>query len=223
MNPAVDPTDTLGPMASLRKTVDTLWTHLAPAGKPQSLRRILFTAPRSGQGTTTVALCAALGLARHLQAKVTLVETGAPSATLAALLGAEPQPGLSEVLAGEAERESAIRQGLDSELIVMPAGSRPIQPGALNGDLARGLLEWLGQRRDFLLIDAPPLLLHPEARPLMWEADQIVVVLEAGRTRKDEARALVQALNEAQVEVLGCVLNRYRPDLPSWIGGSSLA
>ena len=32
------------PLAPLRKTIDTLWSTIAPSGKPKSLRRILFTA-----------------------------------------------------------------------------------------------------------------------------------------------------------------------------------
>jgi Mrp family chromosome partitioning ATPase len=220
--PTVHLTDHKEPLAALKRTVDALWTHLAPDGKPESLRRILFTAPGRRQGTTTVTLCAALGLARHLQATVTLIEAGAPSATLAVMLGAEPQPGLSEVLAHEAERSTATRQGVDPGLLVMPAGSRPYQPGDLSGERVRDVLAWLAKGRDFLLIDAPPILLHPEAHPLLWEVDQVVVVLDAGRSKKDEARALVKALNEAGVEVLGCILNRYQPDLPGWIGGSRL-
>jgi len=73
-----------------------------------------------------------------------------------------------------------------------------------------------------LLIDAPPILLHPEAHPLLWGIDQAVVILESGRSRKDQARALLDLLHHAEVEVLGCVLNRYQPELPSWIGGSKL-
>lgn len=216
----VGPNASSGPLASFRRSIDTLWTHVAPGGKPGSQRRILFTAPRSGQGTTTVATCAALGLARHLQAKVALIEAGAPSAALAALLEAQPQPGLSEVLSGQAKPESAIRRGPDPGLLVMFAGNRLIPPGAWNREPARQLLRWFGQGQDFVLIDCPPILSHPEARPLLREVDQVVVVLQAGRSRKDEARDLIQAMTEARMDVLGCILNRYQPDLPSWIGGS---
>jgi len=215
-------TDTKEPLAALRKTVDNLWTHLVPGGKPENLRRILFTSPGPRQGTTTVALCAALGLARHLQASVTLVETGSPSATLAVMLGGDPKPGLSEVLGGEAHRTAAARQSADPGLIYMPAGNRRYQAGDLASAKLRDVLDSLGQGRDFLLIDAPPILQNPEAHPLLWEVDQVVIVVEAGRSRKDAARALLKALNKAGVEILGCVLNRYRPDLPSWIGGTKM-
>jgi non-specific protein-tyrosine kinase len=215
-------TDPHEPLAALRETVDTLWTHLAPAGKPEHLRRILFTAPGHRQGTTTVALCAALGLTRHLNAGVTLLETGAPSATLAVLLGKEPTPGLSEVLGHVAERAAGTRQAEDPGLLIMPAGGKAFEAGDLTDERMQEILKWLAHGRDFLLIDAPPILLHPEAHPLLWEVDQVVIVLDAGRSRKDEARALIKMLNKAGVDVLGCVLNRYRPDLPSWIGGSQL-
>jgi Mrp family chromosome partitioning ATPase len=211
------------PLAPLRKTVDVLWSTIAPAGKPKSLRRILFTAPGEDQGTTTVALCAAMGLTRHLHARVTMVEAEAPSAMLATMLGENPTPGLSEVLAGEVERARAVRRGQGPNLLLVPGGGREFEPGVLNTPEARDLFRWLGEDRDFLLIDAPPILLHPEARPLLWQADGVIVVLEAGRSRKDQSRALVRALSEAGVEVLGCVLNRYKPELPTWLGGSEHA
>jgi Mrp family chromosome partitioning ATPase len=223
MKHVVHPTDPEEPLAGLRGTVDTLWTHIAPAGKPQSTRRILFTSPGAGQGTTTVALCAAIGLARHLKATVTLLETGAPSRTLAALLGAEPTPGFSEVLAGEAERAAAIRRSSDQGMLFVPAGNRSFDPGDLTGDSAQELVQGFANGRDYLLIDAPPILLHPEAHPLLWGIDQAVVILESGRSRKDQSRALLEILHDAEVEVLGCVLNRYQPELPSWIGGSQLS
>ena len=211
-----------GPLQALRPAVDSLWARLAPHGRPERLRRILFTAPGAGQGTTTVAACAAVGLARHLRAKVCLVETGAPSAVLATLLGLEPSPGISEVLQGQAERVRALRATVEPELVVVPAGELEFEPGMLATEEARSLLEWLGDGVDFLLLDAPPVHLHPEVRPLLWHADEAVVVLEAGRTRKDEAKALVEALGQASVRVTGSVLNRYKPELPAWMGGSKL-
>jgi len=222
MSFAVHPTDPQEPLAALKETVDSLWTHLAPSGKPDGLRRILFTAPDAGQGTTTVAVCAALGLARHLQVPVTLVEAGAPSGTMATLLGAEAEPGLSEVLAGQAERAASIRRGVDRNLLFVPAGRRAYSPGDLGRERSRELIGWLGQGRDFLIVDAPPILLHPEAHSLLWEVDQVVVVLEVGRSRKDRARALLKVIAGAGAPVLGCVLNRYEPELPAWIGGGHL-
>ena len=217
---AVHPINDGEPLAPLRKTIDVLWSTIAPAGRPKSLRRILFTAPGEDQGTTTVALCAAIGLAKHLQARVTMVEAQAPSVMLATMLGEEPKPGLSEVLAGETDRARGVRRGQGQNLLLVPGGGGTIETGVLNSPAARDLFRWLGEDRDFLLIDAPPILLHPEARPLLWQAEQAIVVLEAGRSRKDESRALLRALNEAGLEVLGCVLNRYKPELPTWLGGS---
>ena len=222
MSHRTHPTDPGEPLEALAPTIDSLWATFAPSGRSAGLRRILFTSTGKGQGTTTVAMCTAIGLARHLQARVTIVEIQSPSVMLAALIGEEPKPGLSEVLAGQVERERGLRRSQGQFLTVMPGGGIEIEPGALNSKVAREVFTWLETDRDFLLIDAPPILRHPEARPLLWHADQAVVVLESGKSRKDEARALTRALGEAGLEVLGAVLNRYKPDLPSWIGGSDL-
>ena len=210
------------PLRSLRSVVDTLWARLAPHGRPQKQRRILFTAPDGGgQGTATVTACAAVGLARHLRCKVCLVEGGAPSEVIATLFGLEPQPGLSEVLAGEAQRVKALRMTGEPDLVIMPAGMRGYAPGALVTEEARSLFRWLADGVDFLLVDAPAVHRLPEVRPLLWEVEQAVVVVEAARSRKDEARALVEALTSSGVEVLGCALAGYRSELPTWIGGFS--
>lgn len=209
-----------GPLRSLRPVIDTLWARLAPHGRPREQRRILFTAPeQGGQGTTTVAACAALGLARHLRSKVCLVEARAPSEVLAALFGLDPQPGLSEVLAGEAQRVKALRMTGEPDLVILPAGTRGFEPGALVTEEAHALFRWLADGVDFLLVDAPAVHLLPEVRPLLWEVEQAVVVAEAGKTRKDEARTLVEALAASGVEVLGSALTGYRTELPTWIGG----
>jgi Mrp family chromosome partitioning ATPase len=218
---AVHPLDPGGSLYSLRGAVDSLWSRVAPHGRPDSQRRLLFTAAAEGQGTTTVAACAAIGLARHLRVKVCLVETGAPSLVLATLLGLDPQPGLSEVLAGEADRLQALRRTAEPDLVVMPAGKRALEPGVLATDPAKALFRWLGNGVDFLCFDAPPVHLEPQIRPLLWEVDQAIVVLEAGKTRKDEAQALIETIRHAEVEVLGTVLNRYRPELPTWIDSDS--
>jgi Mrp family chromosome partitioning ATPase len=112
---------------------------------------------------------------------------------------------------------------MDQGMRFVPAGNRPFAPGDLTGERARELVSGFGDGGDYLLIDAPPILLHPEAHPLLWRVDQAVVVLEAGRSRKDQSRALLKLLHGAGVEVLGCVLNRYQPELPSWIGGAGAA
>ena len=211
---------TLDPLASLASTIEGLWTHLAPKGKPETRKRILFTAPGPGQGTTTLACCAALGLARYLKGSVALVEVGGQSDALAKLLGIEARPGFSEALAGEIDPKSGIRPCNTPGLMVMPAGNGALRPGALAEEAARELLNWLSQGRDFVIIDTPPFHLHPELQPLLRSVHQAVVVVESGRARKDETQALIRTLKEGDVEVLGCDLNRFSSDLPAWIQGT---
>jgi Mrp family chromosome partitioning ATPase len=203
-----------GSLAALDRfgtSADTLWTRIAPAKRPGELRTIAFVGAGQGVGTSTVAICTAVGLARHLRAKVTLVEIGLGASALAPLLGLSEAPGLSQVLAGTAPSASCVRGcGLDG-LGVVTSGGGVAAPGDFASERTRKLFEELGAGRDFLLIDAPPLVAHPELHPILLHAREAVMVLEAGRTTREEASSLMEILVRSGVDVLGSVLNRVRP------------
>ena len=204
-------TTEVGSLAALSRFgsgADTLWTGIAPARRLGTLRTIVFVGAGHGVGTTTTALCTAVGLARHLRAKVMLVEIGLGASALAPLLGLSDGPGLTQVLAGTASSASCVRGcGLEGLAVVTSAGG-VAAPGDFASERTRKLFEDLGAGRDFLLIDAPPLVAHPELHPILLHAREAVMVLEAGRTTREEASSLMEILVRSGVDVLGSVLNR---------------
>jgi Mrp family chromosome partitioning ATPase len=68
-------------------------------------------------------------------------------------------------------------------------------------------------RQDFdaVLIDAPPVLGLPDARVLGHMADGVILVLRAGQTTLETARAARQRLAEDGTVVLGTILNAWDP------------
>jgi receptor protein-tyrosine kinase len=61
---------------------------------------------------------------------------------------------------------------------------------------------------DFLIIDAPPLSRYADAIALGRLSDGIVLILEAGSTRRDAALAAVEHVRSSRIQVLGAVLNK---------------
>jgi Mrp family chromosome partitioning ATPase len=203
-------TGSLEALSALGSSAETLWTRIAPVLQQGTRRSIVFVGADHGAGTSTVAACTAAGLARHLRAKVLLVELGAGRPGLAPLLGLPEGPGLAEMLRDGVPAGACVcGSGLEG-LEIVTAGRGAVPVGGLASERATRVFEELGAGRDFLLVDAPPIQLHTELHAVLMHAREAVVVLDADRTQRDAARGLLDILGRAGLSVLGCVLNRAR-------------
>lgn len=70
---------------------------------------------------------------------------------------------------------------------------------------------------DVVLVDAGDLALGGELLSLARTVDAVVVVVEAGKTRKKELTQAVSAMGAAGGNVVGLVLYRRKPLLPAWL------
>ena len=68
-----------------------------------------------------------------------------------------------------------------------------------------------------ILIDCRALKVSSEAALLAATVDGVVVVVEAGRTRRDEIKNVRRTLEVAQGNFLGVILNKRRYPVPQWL------
>jgi hypothetical protein len=61
---------------------------------------------------------------------------------------------------------------------------------------------------DLTIIDAPALLEYADCVPLLPVVDGVIVVADAGATRRSELAELTDVLQSTNATVVGCVLNR---------------
>ena len=69
------------------------------------------------------------------------------------------------------------------------------------------LLHELAQQVDVVLIDSPPVLPVADATALAQAVDGVLLVLEAGHTRRKAARQAVESLRQVGANLVGVVLN----------------
>ena len=222
-----DPEDG-GRAESIRQLRTNLAFLRAADGPRSGAEVVLVTSALGGEGKTTTALDLARSMAEAGE-RVLLVEADLRRPTLAATLRLEPGPGLSEVLAGQAEVAAAVQPGGLDGLAVLPAGAVPPNPAELLGSARMadvvGLL-----RADYakVVLDSPPLLPVTDAAVCSAVADGVLVVVRWGRTSRAEVSEAVAMLQQVRASVLGGVLNGRRltrserrryssdPPDPSW-------
>jgi Mrp family chromosome partitioning ATPase len=197
----------LAPPGSARDAVSFLASRLVKlTGNRRQGVTLVVTSPRSGGGTTTVAVNTALALAA-LGRDVVLVGADLHAPRLHECLGLVLSPGLLDVVDGDRSAEMALQRTSLPNLRVLAAGVRPGAEPHLHVDQVRLVLGQLAAHA-VVVVDAPPLLTWAESLLLADQADAVLLVADfRSGTRSDAADAV--ALGQGfQSQIAGWVVNR---------------
>lgn len=205
--PLVVHADPRNPRAESFRTLRTNLQFLAVRddGDPRARSFVVSSAgPSEGKSTTTANLAIALA---ETGARVALVDGDLRLPKIAHYMGIEGGAGLTDVLIGRAELADVLQRWGRGELYVLPAGKVPPNPSELLGSQAMSsLLDSLGEHFDFVLIDAPPLLLVTDAAVVSKRTSGTLLVAASGSTRKAALEMAVRALATAGARLLGVVV-----------------
>jgi capsular exopolysaccharide synthesis family protein len=181
-------------------------TRISQREEDVPLRSLLVTSPSSGDGKSVTAGNLALAMAQEFQRSVVLVDGDLRTPSIHAMFGLEPQPGLTEVLMGEASLDEALVYLPDHRLTILPAGGTPQFPTELLGSTAmRRTIDQLRARFDRILLDTPAVMPLADTGTVAPLADGVLLVIRAGVTQRP---ALEQALTVFEEhKVIGVLLN----------------
>lgn len=99
-----------------------------------------------------------------------------------------------------------VRTAVD-KLLLLPAGERPPNPAdLLSSKRMREIIAILKAKATYILFDAPPVLAATDASLLALKADAALLVVRAGKTRRDDVTRARQALEQVNVRIVGAVL-----------------
>ncbi len=172
------------------------------------LKTIVVTSavPKEGKSTVSANLAAAIA---QLGRQVLLIDADMRVPSQHHLWQLTNAVGLSEVLVGQAEFDTAVSNVIDN-LDVLTAGVRPPNPLALlDSKRMASLIENFSSQYnyDFVIIDAPPLLLAADALTLSQMTDGILLVARPGVIDSNSAAAAQEMLERSSHNVLGLVVN----------------
>ncbi|MFN6529635.1 polysaccharide biosynthesis tyrosine autokinase [Nostoc sp. ChiSLP03a] len=172
------------------------------------LKTIVITSaiPKEGKSTVSANLAAAIA---QLGRQVLLIDADMRVPSQHHLWQLTNEVGLSEVLVGQAEFNIAVSKVMDN-LDVLTAGVRPPNPLALlDSKRMASLIDSFSSqyKYDFVIIDAPPLLLAADALTLSQMTDGILLVARPGVIDSNSANAAQEILERSNYNVLGLVVN----------------
>jgi capsular exopolysaccharide synthesis family protein len=196
-----------------------VYARVTGRSQPEKLRTLLFTSAERGEGKTTSSVLFSLVSSLHQGARTCIVDADLHRPRLDQMLDVPREPGLAEVLAENFPIESCIKTTRHENLKVIPAGARrPYPSELLQPDALAATIGKLRLLFDIIVIDAPPLLPVSDPAILSREVDGVVLVVRAGKTRRDVILRGKKILEDVGANVIGVIVNNADDVLPYHYG-----
>lgn len=189
----------------------TLRTNLNAALRAARNHVVAIGGPAPGVGKSFVCVNLALLLASPRR-KVLLVDADLRRGRLHREFGLDRAPGVSEVVAGTASLEAALRPTGTEGLDLVSAGELSDDPTAvLESPKFQELLAEAGKRYDVVVVDTPAILAVTDPAIVARLAGLNLLVLRAGEHPMEEIALSVKRLAQNGAQVGGAILNDVRP------------
>jgi capsular exopolysaccharide synthesis family protein len=182
-------------------------------------RMVVFAGIDHGDGCSQISASVAKLLAQNAEGAVCLVEANFRSPALLRLFGTTNHHGLTDALLSEGSiRSFAKSVSTDDKLWLLSSGALAADSAnLLTSDRVKARLAELRSDFAFVIIDAPPLTLYADAITIAQYANGLVLILEAGSTRRDAAQTVAANLRSSNIPILGAVLNKRTFPIPEKI------
>ncbi|MFQ5433664.1 MAG: CpsD/CapB family tyrosine-protein kinase [Anaerolineae bacterium] len=183
----------------------TLRTNLSFYSLDNPIRSLVVTSPAVGEGKSTTVANLAVTMAQSGRRTI-LVDCDLRRPLLHELLDLKAEPGLTNVVLGE-EKELPLQQTSVENLWLLACGPKPPNPADLLGTKRMDqIIASLAESADIVLFDAPPVIAVTDAAVLGAKVDGVMLVISAGKTRREHAERAKEMLEKAHVRIIGTTL-----------------
>lgn len=183
-------------------------------GEVGGVMLITSPAPREGKSMVSANLAISYATAGY---RTLLLDGDTRRGRAQEMFNLNRAPGLTDALMERATLEDVFQETSVENLTLLARGA----PGGFNADLLEGagmreLLEKAREEYDVVVIDGPPLAAGADALVLGSFVNKVVVVLRAGTTTEDLAKAKLEALGNVELPIVGAVLNALPKSAPDY-------
>lgn len=197
------------PASAAAEAYRTLRTNILFSSLDKPIHTLLITSAEPTPEKSLTAANLAVTMAQAEQ-RVLLVDCDLRQPMLHTIFGLVNDQGLTSAILDQ-EAPLAIQPTEVPGLSLLPSGPLPPRPADLLGSRRmEGLLHRLRQAADIVIFDTPPVQNVTDALVLSTRVDGVLLVVQAGRSRRDRVREARQKLEKVKANLLGVVLSNAR-------------
>src|SRR2546426_1132355 len=221
------------PKSPVAEAYRTIRTNIQFMRMERQGKVLVVTSPTLQEGKTTTIVNLALTMAQNGQ-RTLLVGANLRRPSIHRFFGIEREPGLSDILVGNAQWRDCIRTvadilmgrfemedimaspGLDN-LHIIESGPVPANPSELLSTPAMGtFLREAREEYDIVLIDTPPVLPVTDSAIVAGQTDGVILVYQAGKVGRLVLKRAKAHLEAARAKVWGVVLNDAQTEIAGY-------
>jgi non-specific protein-tyrosine kinase len=195
------------PRSPAAEAYRALRTNLTFAALDKPIETLVVTSPAPGAGKSVSLANLAVTMAQS-ERRTVLVDADLRQPSLHEIFGLPNDRGLTTMFV-EPETMAApplVETGVEN-LLLLPSGPLPPNPADLLGSRRmEEVIAALRDHADVILFDAPPIIAVTDGAVLGTKVDGVLLVVGAGRTRRDHAQRAQELLERVRVRVIGAVL-----------------
>ena len=197
----------VNPRSAVSEAYRVLRTNIQFSSLDRRIRALLVTSTSPEEGKSTVLANLAVTFAEAGN-RVVLVDADLRRPSLHKLFGLSNQVGLTTAVLDEDGSLLPIQDTEVPNLRVLASGPLPPNPAdLLSSQRMDRVTEALRAEADYLLYDSPPIVAVTDAAVLGRRLDGVLLVIDAGKTKRDHARRAKLLLEKVNAHLLGVVLN----------------
>ena len=199
------------PRSPASEAYRTLRTNLSFYSLDHPLRSLVVTSPAKEEGKSTTIANLAVTLAQSGR-KTVLVDCDLRRPSLHTIFGLNQEPGLTNMVLEDMDKPPLQETDVEN-LWLLAAGKQPPNPADLLGSQkVDQIIAMLQETADILLFDAPPVIAVTDAVILGAKVDGVLLIIQAGKTRREHAERAKTTLETANVRIVGAALTNAPKD-----------
>lgn len=197
----------VSPKSPISEAYRSLRTNISFSSVDEVICVVMVTSAKPGEGKTTTAVNLAVAYAQA-DNNVLIIDADLRKPMMHQILNLSNQIGFTTLLSNQCTIEQAVAATHITNLSLLTSGPIPPNPSEMLGSRRMaGLLEELKTQFDIIIIDTPPTLVVTDAQIMASHCDGVLLVVDAGKVKREHALKAKSNLERANARLLGAVLN----------------
>ncbi|HUC91112.1 MAG TPA: CpsD/CapB family tyrosine-protein kinase [Paenibacillus sp.] len=195
------------PKSPISEAYKILRTNIQFSNLDTDIQTIMVTSAAMGEGKSTTSANLAVAYAQAGK-KVLIIDADLRKPTQHHIFRVSNRVGLTSVLSHQSPLGSALLDTTVEQLSIIPSGPIPPNPSEiLASKRMSSMLDDLKSQFDIIIIDTPPTLAVTDAQIMAAQSDGVLMVVDAGKVKKEAAARAKAGLDMVGAKLLGVVLN----------------
>ncbi len=199
------------PRSPISEAFRTLRTNLEFTSLDHPICTMVVTSasPEEGKSTTLANVAVTIAQAGR---KVILVDCDLRRPSLHQIFDARSKVGFTDMMRDDTlMARPPLQETCVPNLWLLTSGTLPPNPSELLASRRMGeVIAALKSQADMILFDAPPVIAVTDAAVLASKVDAVLLVISAGKTKREHARKAKALLDKVNARLLGTVLNNVK-------------